>query len=189
MADYRINQAWADTNLTGIGWNGGNIAEWAWAVGGIQVGDTVNDANGDPWSYVGSFFVEDGPSWSLEPANVNGVEASEIVFGALTDEEYGVSTSDTLVNRLAWYDEFQEGVTFYDDSLVVSGNYNTAGAQSAYVSDSSFENTNYVFKRAVSLSINTLQANSLDVVDVKYYNGTDLVDVELQVNGTIVWKV
>lgn len=37
--------------------------------------------------------------------------------------------------------------------------------------------------------INELQVGSSAVLDVKYYNGVSLVDVELQINGTIVWQV
>ena len=35
MADYRINQAWADANLVGQGWNGSDIASWAYYDDGV----------------------------------------------------------------------------------------------------------------------------------------------------------
>jgi hypothetical protein len=38
-------------------------------------------------------------------------------------------------------------------------------------------------------SVNTLEYNSVNVEDIKYFDGTNLVDVELQVNGITVWKV
>ena len=37
------------------------------------------------------------------------------------------------------------------------------------------------------LTINKLQYGSLPVLDIKYFDGTDLVGVVLQVNGEIVW--
>ena len=37
-------------------------------------------------------------------------------------------------------------------------------------------------------SINNLQYGSFPVLDVKYFDGTNLVDVVLQVNGGIVWS-
>lgn len=38
-------------------------------------------------------------------------------------------------------------------------------------------------------SVNLLQYGNQTVIDVKYYDGSTLQDVELQMNGTIVWKV
>ena len=38
-------------------------------------------------------------------------------------------------------------------------------------------------------TINKMKYGSNSILDVKYYNGTALVDVELQLNGTTVWKV
>jgi hypothetical protein len=45
------------------------------------------------------------------------------------------------------------------------------------------------FGQTAVTAINTIQYNSLYIVDVKYYDGSTLKDVELQVNGVIVWKV
>lgn len=37
--------------------------------------------------------------------------------------------------------------------------------------------------------VNNLQYGGINVVEVKYYDGASLVDVILQVNGTIVWQI
>ena len=38
-------------------------------------------------------------------------------------------------------------------------------------------------------SINLMQYGSSTVLDVKYYDGSNLVDVTLQVDGTTIWQV
>ena len=38
------------------------------------------------------------------------------------------------------------------------------------------------------LATNNLQYGSEGVLDVKYYDGTNMVDVVLQINSTIVWS-
>lgn len=45
--DYRINQAWADTNLVGKGWNGSDIAGWSYytAAGGLTVLSSLDVRN------------------------------------------------------------------------------------------------------------------------------------------------
>jgi hypothetical protein len=39
------------------------------------------------------------------------------------------------------------------------------------------------------MAVNTLEYNLASVIDIKYFDGTNLVDVELQVDGVVVWKV
>jgi hypothetical protein len=170
-----------DQNLSATtGW-------WIAADVGIQVGDSVDDANGDPWLYVGKFFIGDGPRWNdgnscyidgtsppeyesgcvIENAdNVNGVQAAEIVFGVITGEEYGTSTSETVVNRQSWYNEFQ-GVsgTSRADSIATSGLYDTAGDLSAYILDGYTAGADtYVFKRDNTRPVITLVPNTGEFV-------------------------
>lgn len=157
-----------------------------------EVGDVVPDADENNWTYVGSFFVDDGPHQSLPAPSINGLQAAEEVFGTLPDEVYATSTVPHLVNRLANYDSYSGAATTGADDLDTYGSdglYNSSGDLSAYVDDKTFEVTTYVFKRAVSTGTNNLNVGSSEVLDVKYFNGTNLVDVELQLNETIVWKV
>lgn len=40
-----------------------------------------------------------------------------------------------------------------------------------------------------STAINRLQHNGSNILDVKYYDGTNMVNVELQTGGVIVWRI
>lgn len=40
-----------------------------------------------------------------------------------------------------------------------------------------------------SEGINLWKYGSSDIVDIKYFNGTEMVDVTIQLNGTVVWQV
>jgi hypothetical protein len=185
--------SWSSASASG--WN--KSGAWNGASAGIQVGDSVDDANGDPWLYVGKFFIGDGPRWNdgnscyidgtsppeyesgcviENAANVNGVQAAEIVFGVITGEEYGTSTSETVVNRQSWYNEFQ-GVSGASraDSIATSGLYDTAGDLSAYILDGYTAGADtYVFKRDLPTT-----AVNIESLVLEQFNNSSVTDVEL----------
>lgn len=69
------------------------------------VGNTYQDANNTAWTYIGSFMVNAGPEWAPGAVTYNGLEAAELLFGPLpAGHLYAISTSDTLVDHLAWYE-------------------------------------------------------------------------------------
>lgn len=129
------------------------------------VGNTYLDGLGDSWVYIGSFKVTDGPNWYGGIPTYNGLEAAELVFGALlAGESYATSTDDAFVDHLAWYDGW--GQTQHLDNggtnvglaedLITDPNangYNFAGVGngefSAYIRDhvtAAQNSVNYVFK-------------------------------------------
>lgn len=131
----------------------------------LITGDWVADANGIDWEYVGQFDLADGPFWNdaddrcinatgsctglFAPA-INGVQAAERLFGVLPSGEYAISTIETLVNRLAWYDLFREATIELGDSILADvggdGLYSQQGDRSAYVTDRQVSKINLVFK-------------------------------------------
>lgn len=72
---------------------------------GLIIGNIYQDSDNLDWKYIGSFNVTDGPHWSIGVQALNGLEAAELLFGALSPGlTYATSTSDTFVDHLAWYD-------------------------------------------------------------------------------------
>lgn len=110
------------------------------------VGNVYLDSSNVSWTYVGEYNVGSGPLWYNNPAplNYSALQAAGIVFGAGT---YAISTVDTFVNHLAWYDGYGDGAhlptynvygggvalaeNFFAD--VGSAGYTTFGDYSAYV--------------------------------------------------------
>jgi len=143
----------------------GLIASFTLAVSGLAnagliVGDEYLDGDGISWEYVGSFQVNDGPSWSSTVEMFNGLDAAEEVFGALADNmAYALSTLDTgFVNHMANYDGWGQTNHVFAEDIVVDingdGLYNWEGQGqgdwSAYIMDHNNTNVNYVFKRTVA---------------------------------------
>lgn len=112
----------------------------------LVVGNTYLDASNVSWTYIGDYDVGSGPLWysSPAPANYSALQAAAIVFGAGT---YAISTSDSMVNHLAWYDGYGDGshlpsYNFYGAGLALaedffadvgSAGYTDGGDYSAYV--------------------------------------------------------
>jgi hypothetical protein len=139
----------------------------------LTEGDLVADANGVDWEYVGKFKISDGPFYDdaddrcingpsdcvglFAPA-INGVEAAELIFGTLTSGQYAISTLETVVNRLAYYDVRKGAITALSESITddsnVDGLYNEEGDISAYVNDRSMIEINYVFK-SIEVPVNS----------------------------------
>ncbi len=133
----------------------------------LIVGSTYFDSDSVAWEYVGSFDVADGPAWSDGGQTYNGLEAAELIFGPLgSGQEYALSTSDTFVDHLAWYDgygqldhlNFPGQVGLAEDINEDPGNdgYNFeffGGDWSAYISDhlsAPSDSINHVFVRDVA---------------------------------------
>jgi hypothetical protein len=135
----------------------------SFANAGLIVGDDYLDTDNVSWEYIGSFQVNDGPAWSSTVEMFNGLDAAEEVFGNLAENMlYALSTLDSgLVNHLANYDGYgQSNHVFAEDIIVdINGNglYNSEGAGqgdwSAYITDHSNTNVNYVFQRTVNAQI------------------------------------
>ena len=94
----------------------------------LITGDTLQDANGVDWIYIGSYNLADGPDWDDadgscyingadqntcwgDNANpVNGIEAAAMLFALGANEVFATSTVTTSVDHLAYYDEYAGSV-------------------------------------------------------------------------------
>lgn len=111
------------------------------------------------YSYVGSWEVDDGPSWTIVPDAYTGQEAAALLFGGAA-ADYAISTVSSLVadiNNMAWVSTWggacggsfpcgtQVAETF---EVSTAGLYSTPGDTSAYVDDwaRGSEYTNYAFR-------------------------------------------
>ncbi|KQV50704.1 hypothetical protein ASC95_15245 [Pelomonas sp. Root1217] len=74
----------------------------------LVIGNTYLDSSNASWTYVGDYNVGSGPLWYANPTplNYSALQAAAIVFG---NGDYAISTSDSLVNHLAWYDGYGDG--------------------------------------------------------------------------------
>lgn len=133
------------------------------------LGNTYLDSDGAAWEYIGLYNVADGPVWSLGVQTYNGLEAAELVFGALAAGwQYATSTSDAFVDHLAWYDGYAQtqhlnlnGQVGLAENLITDPDgdgYTLEGIGngdfSAYIRDhvSAAQNSdNYVFRTAVAV--------------------------------------
>jgi hypothetical protein len=109
--------------------------------------------------YVGSWEVDDGPSWTTVPVGYSGQQAAALLFGGVASD-YVISTlgtDPTAVNDLTWVSTwagacdgaFPCGTTVADNFLTTTGGlYATPGDTSAYVSDWAIGElyTNYAFR-------------------------------------------
>lgn len=114
----------------------------------LIVGNTYQDSNALNWTYIGDYNVGDGPAWPTAPANYSAIDAAELVFGVLGGgASYAISTLDTFVDHMAWYDgygngthlplynSYGDGNALAEDFFVDVGTfgYTTGGDFSAYV--------------------------------------------------------
>ncbi|MFC0254651.1 PEP-CTERM sorting domain-containing protein [Massilia consociata] len=114
----------------------------------LVVGQNYQDSDGKHWTYIGNYDVGAGPSWGANPRLYSAIEAATLVFGALSGTKtYAISTVDSFVNHLAWYDGYGDGThlptyNMYGGGVALAENYlvdvgpagyNTVGDFSAYV--------------------------------------------------------
>jgi hypothetical protein len=108
--------------------------------------------------YVGSFQVDDGPSWPTNPAVYSATEAAALLFGGVASD-YDVSTISSNIadiNNMGWYSTWGifGGQQYNEDFKLDLGGvgYNDPGgpntAISAYVRDNAIGSqfTNFVFR-------------------------------------------
>tara|TARA_R110002167_G_scaffold221293_1_gene426021 strand:- start:136 stop:705 length:570 start_codon:yes stop_codon:yes gene_type:complete len=141
----------------------------------LITGDTLQDANGVDWIYIGSYNLADGPDWDDadgscyingadqntcwgDNANpVNGIEAAAMLFALGANEVFATSTVTTSVDHLAYYDEYAGSVaTKKGESIQADvdsdGLYSSFGDASAYIKDRAGSDiVNYVFTRAIDV--------------------------------------
>jgi hypothetical protein len=109
-------------------------------------------------TYVGSYQVNDGPSWPSNPTVYSATEAAALIFGG-SASDYFVSivnsTDYTTITHTGWYDGWGEhdGMEFNENYKLDTGlpGYNTPGggntARSAYVQDGLDDSyVNYVWR-------------------------------------------
>jgi hypothetical protein len=92
------------------------------------VGLGVSVAHADTYTYVGSWNVAQGPSWSSDPLAYTGQEAAALLFGG-TAGEYAISTIDSNpadINFEAYY-----SVLGYAGNAVFPENYVATGSDQA----------------------------------------------------------
>lgn len=115
-------------------------------------GSTITYADGSSTSNIASY-------WGNNPAVYSGLEAAALLFGG-SASDYALSTVNTSVNNLAWYDGWGDHIGHqYADTYKldltglgyngcsISGVDCSYSAYSAYISDG-FSATNYVYKVA-----------------------------------------
>lgn len=122
-------------------------------------------ADAATYTYVGSWQVDQGPSWTTQPLSYTGQEAAALLFGG-TAADYAVSTISSLVADI----DFQSWVSVWfasdfpdcaggfpcgrkvaqDFETSTGGFYLNPGDTSAFVNDWAVgsEFTNYAFKVA-----------------------------------------
>lgn len=112
----------------------------------------ASPASAVTYTYVGSWAVDQGPSWTIDPSAYTGQEAAALLFGGKASG-YAISTlGDAVANidHQAWSSIWgvAGGTKFADNYKVSSsGSYLQYGDTSAYVRDNARgeQYTNYAF--------------------------------------------
>jgi hypothetical protein len=101
----------------------------------VALGPSIASAN---FTYVGSWEVDQGPTWSSQPLAYTGQQAAALLFGG-NASDYSISTvgqSPSTVNHEAWY-----SVLGAADGYIFAENYvstNSSQAPGYYYSGSSY---------------------------------------------------
>lgn len=112
----------------------------------------------DAATYIGSYQVDDGPNWTINPTVYSAAEAAALLFGGVASD-YDISTIDSNpanINNMGWYSIWgvSGGTAYNEDYKLDLGGlgYNNPGgvntAASAYVDDNAIGRayTNFVFR-------------------------------------------
>lgn len=76
----------------------------------LVVGNQYQDSSAASWTYIGDYNVGDGPAWPTMPPVYTALQAAALVFGAPANGgQYAISTVETGVDHLAWYDGYGDG--------------------------------------------------------------------------------
>ena len=117
----------------------------------------IGTAQAASFTFAGSWRVDQGASWTTNPAVYSGQEAAALLFGGVASD-YAISTFADLSNitRTAWYSIWGvSGGTAFADNLhhdLGAPGYNAPGgtntAYSAYVQDNAIgaQYTNYAYR-------------------------------------------
>lgn len=113
------------------------------------------------YEYAGSWFVDDGPSWTTNPDIYTGQEAAALLFGG-SASDYAISTiSDQIadINFKTWLDGWGDAFTYgtsgnpadHDFKVDIDGGgynsqANVGNSYSAYVMDHSLHLENFAFR-------------------------------------------
>jgi hypothetical protein len=144
----------------------------------LIVGDSLQDSSGVDWTYLGSFNLAGGQVWNDADGScdvsgagplkcwgdyakpLNAIEAAALFFALGANEVFATSTVLTLVDHLAYYDEFgptgtvatKKGESIKAD-VDGDGFYSKEGDTSALIIDRAKSSiANHVFKRAINVS-------------------------------------
>jgi len=97
---------------------------------------------------IGSWEVDQGPSWQPSPTAYTGQEAAALLFGG-NPSDYWISTDPNTITHTAWYSIIYVGLGEFAENYTqnTSGLYQTSGDASAYVNDNAIgpTYTNYAF--------------------------------------------
>lgn len=105
-------------------------------------------------TFVGSWNVEQGPTWQSLPIAYTGQEAAALLFGG-SAADYAISTVDSSVeniNDMAWERTYGGGyghLVAEDYKVSKNGHYAAPGDTSAYIHDGGNDThkyTNYAFE-------------------------------------------
>ncbi len=113
------------------------------------------------YTFAGSWFVDDGPSWTTNPDIYTGQEAAALLFGG-SASDYAISTvSDQVgdINFKTWLDGWGDSFTYgfsgnpadHDFEVDIDGGgynspANVGNSYSAYVMDHSLHLENFAFR-------------------------------------------
>jgi len=150
----------------------------------LLIGASATSSAAPIYEYAGSWFVDDGPSWSAQDANgdyttpvFSGIEAASFIFGG-NAEDYAISTVSNQIadiNFSTWMDGWGDSTTYgysgnpaaQDLHIDLNGDGLYAldsgfgQAYSAFVSDHSLHLQNFAFRIIGDDSVNVPEPSSI----------------------------
>jgi hypothetical protein len=131
-----------------VRWGWHTAQSGVWSVSGWSI-DDVKIYGENFEELVGSFHLNDGPSFSDDPPTYTCLEACALVFGG-DAASYQCSTLEDSIDNLAWVDTYAEPAPFCEtiaaEDYKVDSVYDSSGDVSAYVSDHGCDNLNYCWQ-------------------------------------------
>jgi hypothetical protein len=127
---------------------------------GVAVLSLATSAFADTYTYVGSWAVDQGPSWTTRPEAETGQGAAALLFGGTASDYIITTVFGAPSNADAWYSTYDSGglglcggsypcgtIAADNTDVTNGGYYDTTGDTSSYVSDWAVgsEYTNYAY--------------------------------------------